>query len=104
MLYPAHSPPAIPLQRAPGLKLHYGANVLRFSLQVISERTSDRLDWLGGYVDIHGSADAKINTMISLDGFGPRLATDAYIAGVRHVVEGSSWISKVELGRPKLMI
>lgn len=95
--YPMDTLSSIPLSLMP--QLRFGANILAFSLQIRANPNSNRLIWLSGYIKIKGSVDAKINTRVSLYGFGSNISSDVYIAGINHIFENGEWISKLEIGK-----
>lgn len=51
-----------------------------------------------GNLTIHGNADIKPGQMINLHGLGDRFNGNAAVSGVRHVVDGGSWLTHLSYG------
>lgn len=94
--YHTHSLSSIPLSSMPPLR--FGSDIDSFSLQINTDPNSNRLDWLSGYLEIKGSVDTKVNTRVNLTGFGPRISSEAYVIGVKHLFEKSKWVTIIDLG------
>jgi Rhs element Vgr protein len=57
-----------------------------------------RLAALKGNVNFNGSASAKVNSLIQLEGVGDRFNGNAYLSAVTHTLENGTWISSVKFG------
>jgi len=82
------------------LQLTYGRNIMSFSLAIPKEPSSKTVDWLQGYLICQGTTDAKINSLIKLNGLGTRMLSYAYISGIEHQIENGGWVIRLEIGKP----
>ncbi|MDQ3112385.1 MAG: type VI secretion system tip protein VgrG [Bacteroidota bacterium] len=53
---------------------------------------------LRGRVRFQGSALAKPDTLIALDGVGERYNGNIYLRGVTHIIEGGDWVTEADFG------
>lgn len=57
-----------------------------------------RLSRFTGSVTFHGSAKAKVNSLIRLKGLSARFNGDSYITGVTHNISGGGWTTVANIG------
>lgn len=62
------------------------------------QRIKSMLAKVRGSLSFDGTAKAKINTLIKLEGVGERFNGSHYIGGVHHRIENGQWLTTVELG------
>ena len=63
-----------------------------------AELLKARLSRIRGSVTFKGSARAKVNTLIYLEGLGKRFNGNAFISGVYHTIEAGQWTTEVDIG------
>ncbi len=57
-----------------------------------------RLARIRGWVSFLGFADIKPDNVITLNGLGDRFNGDAYISGVKHVINDGNWTTHAQIG------
>ncbi|KAA1247753.1 type VI secretion system tip protein VgrG [Aquimarina sp. RZ0] len=82
-------------------------NVLNASVPITSDAVQawadavllkSRMSRYRGSITFQGSALAKVNGTITLNGLGDRFNGDAYISGVTHSIDDGQWHTEVKIG------
>lgn len=82
-------------------------NVLNTSVPITSDSVQawadatllkSRLSRFSGTIMFQGSALAKVNSLIQLQGLGDRFNGNAFISGVTHTIEDGQWHTEVKIG------
>ncbi|GAA0712127.1 VgrG-related protein [Aquimarina litoralis] len=82
-------------------------NVLNTSVPITSDSVQawadaallkSRLSRFSGTIVFQGSALAKVNSLIQLQGLGDRFNGNAFISGVTHTIEDGQWHTEVKIG------
>lgn len=81
-------------------QLNTSAAITQADIQTWADATllKSRLSMFKGTVTFQGSAKAKVNSTIEINGVSDRLSGNAFISGVTHTLEDGRWITEVEIG------
>ena len=63
-----------------------------------SKLTKSRLSKIRGKMKIRGNARVLPDSVVELEGFSDTFDGDAYVSGVKHIVENGKWVTELTLG------
>jgi len=84
------------------LTLRHSGQISDKELKAWSDAMLSRSRMAGntGNLAIHGHPEIKPGQMVVLNGLGARFNGNAFVSGVRHVIDGGSWLSHLSYGLP----